>query len=304
MNHIITVAVVNFSAVWGNKERNRERLAGYIRSAAKQGVDLILFPELALTGYDDDALHTDPEEKMHRLMAETLPGETSDILGAITKKYGIYAVFGMPERDKDDPSRVYNAAAILGPDGFITSYRKRNLPNDEQNWATSGKSPIVFDTPWGPIGVGICADVYDFPEFTRYACAKGARLFLNPTAMPLCVRPEYPQTAIESLAATCAVYIASADLYGLDRINEMMGGSSVIGPGNQRPNGRQWIHYYAGKPFCHPDALENEMYIATIDLTLVERSYSHRLWAKDQAQWDPQEFIELYKETRRGETTP
>lgn len=302
MENILTVAVVNFSAVWGNKELNRSRIMGYIRCAASRGVDLILFPELALTGYDDDDEHILPEEKMHWKMAETIPGETTEMIGALTRELGIYAVFGMPERDGSDPARLYNAAAILGPDGLVGSYRKRNLPNDEAKWAVPGNSPVVFDTLWGPIGIGICADVYDFPEFSRYASAKGARLFLNPTAMPVGVSPEYPKTIVESLAAVCSFYVASADLYGLDRKNEMMGGSSIIGPANQSPDRRQWVYYYAGKPFNAQDAQENEMAVATIDLTLGSRSYSHRLWTKEDAQWKPDEFIDLYQEIRESET--
>lgn len=55
MKDVITVSTVTFNAFWGQKEKNLNRIMGYIEAAAKKGSDIVVFPEMALTGYDDEA---------------------------------------------------------------------------------------------------------------------------------------------------------------------------------------------------------------------------------------------------------
>ena len=52
---IMTIGVVTFNAFWGEKEKNLNRIKGYIEAGAKRGCDLMVFPEMALTSYDDEA---------------------------------------------------------------------------------------------------------------------------------------------------------------------------------------------------------------------------------------------------------
>ena len=118
MKDIITIAAVNFDPVWGDSEDNLKRMLEHIEAQAKQGCDLIVFPETALTGYDDETGKL-LEEKMHRRLAQTVPGPSTDAVCELTKKYGIYVVYGLAERDAQDTSKVYNAAAVCGPDGGI-----------------------------------------------------------------------------------------------------------------------------------------------------------------------------------------
>jgi predicted amidohydrolase len=78
-SNILTVACINFRTSWGDKAKNLEKIEGYITAAAKRGADLIVFPELALTGYD-------VEEKvmMHRENAETVPGPSTTEIAVLT----------------------------------------------------------------------------------------------------------------------------------------------------------------------------------------------------------------------------
>ena len=97
MKDIITVSTVTFNASWGEKEKNLDRIMGYIEAAAKKGSDIVIFPEMALTGYDNETDKPRPE-KMQTLLAETIPGPSTLKVEELVKKLGIYAVFGMPER--------------------------------------------------------------------------------------------------------------------------------------------------------------------------------------------------------------
>jgi predicted amidohydrolase len=298
MKDIITVSAVNFEAVRGNSEKNTKRIAEYAESLAKQGSDIILFPETALTGYDDDA-DLPLEEKIHRKLAESVPGPSSELIAGISKKYGIYVVYGLPERDSKDPSRVYNAAAICTPDGILGTYRKIHLPFFEMNWAVRGDAPILIDTPWGPIGVGICYDTHVFPEIMRYCRAMGARLFLNCTA----IGTEESGSAggytgnlsLEYLAHTNDMYIASSNLFGQAKDTYFMGGSSIICPAGRPPH----IHYYAGHRFLEPGADEGTVATATVDLSYVDRSFLNRIWNYNErigsCDWRPELYRKWYE---------
>ena len=176
MEDIITVAVVNFKVDAGNKENNLSRICGYAQAAARRGADLVLLPELCLYGYD---YYVDPDipkaEKIRT--AEMLDGPACRQVAEIAEKYGIYIVFGMVQKLEDAlDAKLYNTAVAIGPDGIIGGYQKMHLFETESICFEKGDTPFMFDTPWGPIGIGICFDTYQFPELQRYYCARECRL--------------------------------------------------------------------------------------------------------------------------------
>ena len=127
MKDICTVSVVTFNPVWGNKEANLKRIKEYIECAAKKGSDIVIFPEMALTGYDDEA-DKPLKEKMQYKLSETVPGPSTEEIGELTKKLGIYAIVGMPAKDDNDPDTLYNALAVFSPEGIVGAYHKMHLP--------------------------------------------------------------------------------------------------------------------------------------------------------------------------------
>lgn len=272
---IINLSVVTFNAVWGDKEKNLNRIIGYIECAARKGSHFVVFPEMSLTGYDDES-EKEKKDKMQSLLAETIPGPSTNKVAEVCKKYGVYAVFGMPERDPDDPSTIYNALAIFSPEGLVGSYRKMHLPAPEPNWATRGDKPFILDTPWGPVGCAICYDSYCFPELMRYYASKGCRLYINSTALAKCHGKCLGTSTLEAAVIREGIYIASANLGGLDVYNYFWGGSSIIGPSR-----KTWEpYYYAGHKFTDDIADESEMFSATIDLSLATRFlYKHNSFA-------------------------
>lgn len=291
MKDIITVSTVTINAAWGNKEVNLNRILGYADAAGKKGADLIIFPEMALTGYDDE-VDKPKAEKMQVKLAELIPGPSSQALADICKQYGMYAVMGMPERDADDASIIYNSLAICTPEGSIGTYRKMHLPYPDFNWATSGDQPVMFDTPWGPMGVSICYDTYCFPELMRYYAAKGARLHINSTAIARCHGKQLGTVSLEAQCLINQMYIASSNLGGKDLYNEFWGGSSIIGPSQNF-----WeTFYYSGYPFTHPQAVESEMFTTTIDLSLAKRGQFKNNPAIGQPDFRADVYIKMYQD--------
>lgn len=252
---------------------------------------MVVFPEMALTGYDDIAT-TPKEKKMQSQLAEIIPGPSTEEIAELAKKYNIYVFVGMPERDKDDSTTIYNSLAVFSPQGLEGSYRKMHLPAPEPNWATRGEKPMMIDTPWGPVGVSICYDSYCFPEMLRYYVAKGARLVINSTALAKCHGPNLGRASLEPNSYINGVFIASANLGGLDVNNYFWGGSSIIGPSR-----KTWApHYYAGMPFNADGAEEEGMYTATIDLALATRALAKYNPAVGSPDFRPEKYVEMYTE--------
>ena len=267
MKDVIRISTVNFHAEWGRKEENLNRIIGFIEEAAAEGANLIVFPEMALTGYDEEEAEVPFKEKMQYRLAETIPGPGTEKVAEVTAKLGVYAVFGMPEKDGKDSNIIYNSACVCGPDGIIGGYRKIHLPYPEYHWAKRGEKPFIFDTEWGPIGLSICYDSYQFPELMRYYAAKGCRIHINCTAYAKCHGDKVARATLESYAAMNEMYIVSSNLVGLDLTNEFWGGSSIMGP-DANPYS---MTYYAGYQFCSEESMKPAVYTATINLGMAKR---------------------------------
>lgn len=277
---IITVSTVNFNSVWGEKFYNAARIADYMESAKAKGADMVVFPEMALTGYSDDGCH-EYKDKMQFRDAETTEGDCVKFLAQKAKDLGIYAAFGMPERDIDDSNIIYNSAMVVGPEGVVGSYRKIHPALEETKWCVKGSEPFSFDTPWGKVGVGICYDSYKFHELVRYYTMEGCRLYLNLTA--LCAVPDYESlymTTLGQIVNTFDQFVISSNLcgkeapslleggslrdFGLEKWPDFPGCSMIMGPG---ANNR--IHVYAGGIGCN----EPGLFVDTIDLSLSRRNF-------------------------------
>ena len=182
---VVTVGAVNFASVTGDKEASLEKIEANVREAAAQGVDIVTFPEEALIGCGEcavcrtGAVHCD----YHYDLAETVPGPATERIAELARELDLYVVFGLAERDASDPSVLYNAAAVVGPQGIQGTYRKLHLGSlpwvSEGVTFRPGSSLPVFETRFGPVGVIICYDFWFNPELTRLMALKGARLLLN-----------------------------------------------------------------------------------------------------------------------------
>ncbi len=164
----VTVACVNWSGTWGDRSANLKKMKSLVGQAASAGADIVAFPELALSGYEcgEEAKDNKPC-LMHHEAAETIPGPASLSLADLGRELGVYVLFGMPERDSAQGQIVYNAAAVVGPEGVIGSYRKIHLSRPpiwtESYCFTPGNRVPVFPTKYGPIGVEICYDFWRVP---------------------------------------------------------------------------------------------------------------------------------------------
>ena len=230
----VTLGCVNYDSIWNDKAASIDKVKRLIGEAADQGIDILVFPELSLSGYESNEGNT-----MHREFAETIPGPATEEIAALTKKLDIYVILGMPERDPGDAGTCYISCPLLGPEGFIGTYRKLHLGTPplfrESVCFTGGNSVPVFKTRYGPIGIQICADFWVFPELSRILMLKGARIIVNSTAsMSMPGRPFYITSMTAARATENMVYTASANLVGKERTLSYYGYSTIAGPSYPR----------------------------------------------------------------------
>ncbi|KMY55745.1 carbon-nitrogen hydrolase [Bacillus sp. FJAT-27231] len=165
------VAVAQFSPVLGDKQENMKKIVHSLKEAKRQAADIVVFPELALTGYSiGDLLPT---------IAETKEGESLKVLGLYCKNLGIHALISFPEKEE---GRYYISSALIDDNGLVVgTYRKTHLFNTETNYFTRGDSWPVFQTKFGKVGAMICYDL-EFPEVARLLRLNGAEIILVNTA--------------------------------------------------------------------------------------------------------------------------
>jgi len=181
---LVTVGSVNFESIARDKAATLVKILQFMRDAAHQGCDLVVFPELALNAWgecEDCAEHGRPCT-WHLEQAEPIPGPSTEAVAEMARELDIHVIFGMEERDPEEPGTLYNSAVLIAPEGLVGTYRKIHLGIPlETNRFTPGDRVPVFETRLGPIGISICYDFYNNPELSRILALKGARLLVNPT---------------------------------------------------------------------------------------------------------------------------
>ena len=207
----------------GNKERNLKQISEQAAKARKKNVDLLIFPELHLTGY------TMRDEVSH--LAEPIPGPSTRRVERVATEHGVHIIFGMPE-ESEVKGVIHNTAVFVGPKGLIGRYRKIHLPThsvfEERRYYRPGQEAPVFKTDVGTIGLNICYDLY-FPELTRLQALQGAQLVICISASPG-LRRRFFEGFCLSRAMENAVYLAYVNRVGIEEGLQFWGGSRVIAP--------------------------------------------------------------------------
>ncbi|MCM3716539.1 nitrilase [Alkalihalobacillus oceani] len=221
-DRIIKVAAVQFEPRWNEVERNRSEIIRFAIQAAEQGARLIVFPEMATSGYIwESRAEIAP-------FTETVPGETTTILSAITAQYDCYLVIGLPEKDEETDC-YYNTAVLIGPDGVIGRYRKTHLFAADPKWAREGNEDIpVFPTPIGNIAMLICMDAMYF-EPARLTALKGADIVAFPTNW-VGAGNKPPSKTWRLRAKENGVLWLASNRWGTEKGAQFTGGTAIISP--------------------------------------------------------------------------
>jgi NAD+ synthase (glutamine-hydrolysing) len=169
------LALCQINTTVGDISGNAELIREGMRAGREAGAELVLFPELALTGYPpEDLLLREHFLADARTALEQLAGDAQ----------GLVAVVGFPERADD----VYNAAAIFADGKIHATYRKVYLPNygvfDEQRYFQSGAFGAVIDLGGHRVGLTVCEDIWEPGPPASDEALAGATLIVNISASP------------------------------------------------------------------------------------------------------------------------
>ncbi|MCB1746695.1 MAG: NAD+ synthase, partial [Gammaproteobacteria bacterium] len=188
------LAQANFCV--GDIAGNAARIIELARQARdRDGADVVVFPELAVTGYPPEDLLFRPG--LHRRVRAAMEG----IARAVTD---IHLVVGYPELDG---SALYNSAAVLHGGTVVANYRKQRLPNysvfDEKRYFQEGDAAVVVDIAGVRVGLSICEDIWS-PDTASQAAAAGAEVICNINASPYHVGKAAERTEAVTRAAQAA----------------------------------------------------------------------------------------------------
>ncbi len=172
---MIRVALAQLDLVVGDLARNAERIADACADAARQDADLVLAPELAISGYPpEDLLFRPAFLDACRRQAEALAGQVD-----------VPLLVGCPWLEGD---RVRNSALLLSGGDIVARYDKQELPNygvfDEERTFDAGRRTLVVGLRDAKCGVTICEDIW-LPDGPGHRAARGgATVVLNISASP------------------------------------------------------------------------------------------------------------------------
>ncbi len=212
------VAAIQMDVKLGDVEVNLGRMEEMISQASHLKAELIVLPELCTSGYN----FTSKDEL--KLTAEVIPSGKSTIhMAKIARENNVTIVFGLPEKDKE---KIFNSAVIVGPSGYIGSYRKLHLFAREKLLFAQGDRPLaIYTLSTCRIGPLICFDWF-FPETIRTLALMGADIICHSSNLVL----PFAQQVMPAHSILNRVFSITANRIGTERGLQFTGKSQITNP--------------------------------------------------------------------------
>lgn len=214
------IAAVQMDCRLGDVAHNLATMCTKLVEAAEHGAQLVVFPECALSGYGFDSL------EQARPHAESVPGPATRVIETECRRRNVFAAFGLLECDSN--GRLFNACALVGPDGLRAGYRKVHLPFlGVDRFTTPGDRPFAIHDLGGlRVGMLVCYDA-SFPEAARSLALSGADLIVLPTNWPKGALSTV-RFVVQARALENHVYFAAVNRVGEEGGFRFIGMSRVI----------------------------------------------------------------------------
>ena len=243
----LRIAISQFNAVVGDLEGNLARALAVVEEASDLGADVVILPEMTLTGYPPEDLVLKPgfiadnRATLEKFAAGT--GRTAAIVGfADGDDFG-----GAADRLVQDVAGidffngVWNAVAVCAEGKIFGTYHKRHLPNydvfDELRHFSPGDQSLgLYEIAGVPVGVTLCEDSW-IPDGPVTQLARGgARLVININGSPFRGgKQQVRETVIEERVAESSIPVVYANLVGGQDELVFDGGSFVVSPSPEGP---------------------------------------------------------------------
>ncbi len=203
----LRLALAQINPTVGDLAGNRDRVLAWLERARRGGADLVLFPEMVVTGYP-------PEDLLFQ--RDFVAGAMNALREIAAATRSLTAVVGTVWAEDD----LYNAAAVLHDGEVAALYYKQHLPNygvfDENRYFRAGRQRLVFTRGEFTFGVSICEDIW-YPEGPpqQQAALGGAELLLNISASPYSLgKSEARERMLATRAADNVAFVAYCNLVG------------------------------------------------------------------------------------------
>jgi nitrilase len=224
------LAVVQMNS-GANPERNLETLAGLVEQAADAGAELAVLPE-------NFALMSEDSRQRSALAEQAGAGPIQSAVANLARRHGVWLVAGTIPVRGPDPARPFATCFVYGADGVqVARYDKIHLfdvdlPDGrsayrESGYTTPGSLPVVIDTPWGRLGIGVCYDLR-FPELFRALGTGGLDLIALPAAFTVTTGRAHWESLLRARAIENQSFVAAAAQTGSHSGGRATWGHSLI----------------------------------------------------------------------------
>jgi N-carbamoylputrescine amidase len=244
MKASVVVAAATVASRPGETALNLEKIRHQAREAAAAGAELILFPELSLTGFLPNHPTGDHAAWLAEALrgawqhAERLDGAAVAELARISHDEQIFVAAGILE---NAGGVLHNTHVLAGPGRLWGHWRKMHIPLFEMPFYNGGESPAVVDTPFGRIGVNICFDAM-LPESTRLLAVQGCEIALFPFAADpapgtAAAWSDWARPVLQARCAENGLFGVACNYSGaveFARVSQIFpGGAMMVGPGGE-----------------------------------------------------------------------
>lgn len=207
-----------FQAACGGLDFN-DRMARLDHALEGRELDLVVCPELFVTGYHIEANHRD--------LGEPAEGRYFQAVADLARSRQCAVAYGYPEA----AGQTFNSAAVVGADGALIANHRKRLASpgsfEEASFA-NGTAQTLFDLAGIRVSVAICYEI-EFPETARQSALAGADLLIVPTALveawPVVAERVVPARAFEN-----GLWLAYANYGGRELSHTYLGGSRIVAP--------------------------------------------------------------------------
>jgi NAD+ synthase (glutamine-hydrolysing) len=220
----LRVALAQMNLIVGDFNFNADKIKQHLKQAKRMGADVVLFPELAVTGYPPEDL----------LLKESFLKQCDKNLKKISRyTKGLTAIIGFAEKKG---KAIYNSAALLCDGRHIGTCRKMLLPNygvfDEKRYFHKGNSPVKFSLKGATLGITICEDLWEDSGPGKILCGQGnVDLLLNISSSPFHKgKGKTREKMIQQRARSYRSHIAYVNLVGGQDELVFDGQSMVVAP--------------------------------------------------------------------------
>ena len=216
------IAVIQSPGVMGDINSNLRYLSETAIKAADLGAQLLITPEMFITGYNLNSFDG---------LSQSKNGEIAQRIAEISVKSGMHIIYGYCELEHD---QLFNSAQLIDKHGdSLINYRKQHLYGVVDNkWFVAGAASHVVELDDIKIGLLICFDV-EFPEAVRLLALQGAQLIAVPTSL---MHPYgfVAKKMIQVRAYENQTYIAYANRIGTEGELDYCGSSIISGPDGKK----------------------------------------------------------------------